>query len=60
MMISKTKHNDQESSDEEEYQTDQQYEQERFTDDYSKYFEMMRIKQIGSLMTITKILDCPY
>jgi hypothetical protein len=59
-MKTKTRHNDQESSDEEEYQTDQQYEQERFTDDYSKYFEMMRIKQIGSLMTITKILDCPY
>ena len=42
-MISKTKHNDQkeqqESSDEEEYQTDQQYEQERFTDDYSECFE---------------------
>ena len=59
MMISKTKHNDQkeqqELSDEEEYQTDQQYEQERFTDEYSKYFEMMRIKQIDSLMTITKI-----
>jgi hypothetical protein len=58
-MISKTKHNDQkeqqELSDEEEYQTDQQYEQERFTDEYSKYFEMMRIKQIDSLMTITKI-----
>jgi hypothetical protein len=58
-MISKTRHNDQkeqqESSDEEEYQTDQQYEQERFTDDYSEYFEMMRIKQIDSLMTITKI-----
>jgi hypothetical protein len=38
-MKTKTKHNDQESSDEEEYQTDQQYEQERFTDDYSEYFE---------------------
>jgi hypothetical protein len=42
-MISKTRHNDQkeqqELSDEEEYQTDQQYEQERFTDDYSIYFE---------------------
>ena len=24
---------------EEEYQTDQQYEQERFTDEYSEYFE---------------------
>jgi hypothetical protein len=38
-MISKTKHNKQEASDEENYQTDQQYEQERFTDGYSKYFE---------------------
>jgi len=38
-MISKTKHNDQRESDEEHYQTDQQYEQERFTDDYSEYFE---------------------
>jgi hypothetical protein len=35
MMISKTKHNNQELSDEE----DQQYEQERFTDTYSEYFE---------------------
>ena len=43
MMISKTKHNDQkeqqELSDEEDCQTDQQYEQERFTDEYSEYFE---------------------
>jgi hypothetical protein len=39
MMISKTKHNKQEALDEEEYQTDQQYEQERFTDEYSEYFE---------------------
>ena len=39
MMKTKTRHNDQESSDEEEYQTDQQYEQERFTDEYSEYFE---------------------
>jgi hypothetical protein len=38
-MISKTKHNNQEASDEEDYQTDQQYEQERFTDEYSEYFE---------------------
>jgi hypothetical protein len=38
-MISKTKHNKQEISDEEDYQTDQQYEQERFTDEYSEYFE---------------------
>ena len=39
MMISKTKHNNQEEeqelSDEQDYQTDQQYEQERFTDEYS-------------------------
>jgi hypothetical protein len=36
MMISKTKYNKkQELSDEE----DQQYEQERFTDEYSEYFE---------------------
>jgi hypothetical protein len=38
-MISKTKHNNQEEeqelSDEQDYQTDQQYEQERFTDEYS-------------------------
>ena len=43
MMISKTKHNDQKEqqglSDEEDYQTDQQCEQERFTDEYSHYFE---------------------
>jgi hypothetical protein len=43
MMISKTKYNDQkeqqELSDEEDYQTDQQYEQERFTDEYSENFE---------------------
>ena len=55
-MIRKTKHNDQEEHqqlDEEEYQTDQQFEQERFTDEYR--FKMMRIKQIGSPMTITKI-----
>ena len=41
MRISKTKNNDQEEHeelDEEEYQTDQQYEQERFTDEYSEYF----------------------
>jgi hypothetical protein len=39
MMISKTKHNNQDASDEEDYQTDQQYEQERFTDEYNEYFE---------------------
>jgi hypothetical protein len=43
MMISKTRHNDQgdqqKVSDEEDYQTDQRYEQERFTDKYSEYFE---------------------
>jgi hypothetical protein len=39
MMISKTKHNNQQVSDKEDYQTDQQYEQERFTDEYSEYFE---------------------
>jgi hypothetical protein len=38
MGISKTKHNYQEEHeelDEEQYQTDQEYEQERFTDEYS-------------------------
>jgi hypothetical protein len=43
MMISKTKHKDQkeqqELSGDEDYQTDQQYEQERFTDEYSEYLE---------------------
>jgi hypothetical protein len=45
MRISRTKHNDQkeqqELSDEEEYQTDKQYEQDRLTDGnaYSEYFE---------------------
>ena len=43
MMISKTKHNDQTEqqglSDEEDYQTDQQCEQESFTDEQSEYFE---------------------
>ncbi len=38
-----TKHKDQkdqqELSDDEKYQTDQQYEQERFTDEYTEYFE---------------------
>ncbi len=43
-MISKTKNNDQEEHeelDEEQYQTDNQYEQDRLTDDnaYSEYFE---------------------
>ena len=40
-MISKSKNNDQaehKELDEEEYQTDQEYEQERFTDEYSEYF----------------------
>ena len=42
MGISKTKHNDQEEElDEEQYQADSQYEQDRLTDDnaYSEYFE---------------------
>jgi hypothetical protein len=44
MMISKSKNNDQaehKELDEEEYQTDQQYEQDRLTDDnaYSEYFQ---------------------
>ena len=42
-MIRKTNYNSDQKklqeSDEEEYQTDQQYEQERFTDEYSEYFE---------------------
>jgi hypothetical protein len=37
-MITKTKHNNQELS-EEDYQTDLQYEQERFTDEYTEDFE---------------------
>jgi hypothetical protein len=41
--MSKTKYDNQEDQqevlDEEDYQTDQQYEQERFTDEYSEYFE---------------------
>jgi hypothetical protein len=42
MMISKTKYNNREEQQElsdENYQTDHQYEQERFTDEYSEYFE---------------------
>ena len=43
MMISKAKHKDQkeqqEASDDEYYQTGDQYEQERFTDEYNEYFE---------------------
>jgi hypothetical protein len=41
MRISKTKHNKQEVSDEDEYQADEQYEEDRLTDDnaYSEYFE---------------------
>jgi hypothetical protein len=41
-MISKSKNKDQKEHkelDEEDYQTDQQYEQERFTDEYSEYIE---------------------
>jgi hypothetical protein len=42
-MISKAKHKDQkeqqEASDDEYYQTGDQYEQERFTDEYNEYFE---------------------
>jgi hypothetical protein len=43
-MISKTKHNDQKEQQElsdEEYQTDEQYEHDRLTDDnaYGEYFE---------------------
>jgi hypothetical protein len=53
-MINKTKHNDQEEeqqpevSDEEEYQTDEQYEHDRLTDDnaYSEYFELISYKFI--------------
>ncbi|HJT48124.1 MAG TPA: hypothetical protein VJ729_08060 [Nitrososphaeraceae archaeon] len=40
MMTSKANHKDQkelQESDDEEYQTDQRYEQERFTDEYSEY-----------------------
>jgi hypothetical protein len=45
MMISRSKYNDQEeqleASDEEEYKADDQYEQDRLTDDnaYNEYFE---------------------
>jgi hypothetical protein len=38
-MISKTKHNKQEVSDQEDYHTDQQYEQERFSDEYTEDFQ---------------------
>ena len=39
-MISKTKNKEQkEVSDDEDYQTDLQYEQERFTDEYTEDFE---------------------
>ena len=45
----------QQESDEEEHQTGQQYEQERFTEDILNILKMMRIKQIDSLMIIMRI-----
>ncbi len=38
-MISKTKNNDEKERQELSDEEDQQYEQERFTDEYSEYFE---------------------
>ena len=60
-MIRKTNNNtdqkEQQESDEEEYQTDQQYEQDRLSDDKHivNILKMMRIRLICSPMTITKI-----
>lgn len=48
---------EQRTSDEENYLTDHHYEQERFTDTYSEYFEDDENKLIGSLMTIMRILQ---
>jgi hypothetical protein len=48
---------EQEVSDEEQYQSDTHYEQERFTDTYSEYFEDDENKAIGILIPIVKILQ---
>ena len=58
-MISKTKHNDQkeqqELSDEEDYQTDNNMNKKDLLMNIVNILKTMRIKQIGLLMTITKI-----
>jgi hypothetical protein len=60
-MIKKTKHNKQEEqqelAEEENYLGDSQYEQERFTDTYNEDFTDDYDKEIGSPMTIMKILQ---
>ena len=63
-MIRKTNYNSdqkeqQQESDEEEYQTDQQCEQDRLSDDKHmvNILKMMRIRLICSPMNITKILQ---
>jgi hypothetical protein len=48
---------EQEVSDEEQYQTDTRYEQERFTDTYSENFRDDENKQIDSLMIMHVVKD---
>jgi hypothetical protein len=48
---------EQEVSDEEQYQTDTRYEQERFTDTYSENFRDDENKQIDSLMIMHVVTD---